>query len=1478
MTDNELKQEGLHENTAQQPVEAERDNTDTSTETQNRTTETPDETDDVPEQMELMTKEEEAQLPKMQLWERKLLDFSLRNNFLNLRIRGRVIPLVCDDIAAMEDQLQEGANLTIRSMETEDVDKMKNVLRANLSERELELALKNLHRAARVAMEENGANTLFVVLGMLHWYESPKTETPRMAPLLLMPVDIVRKTGGKYEVRMRDEDVVANTTLIEMMRQQFDIDLSALKHLPQDDHGIDVAAVLNIVREAVKEKTRWTIEQEAVLGLFSFNKFVMWNDLHNGAAKMQQNPIIQTLVQGKLAPELLKKNEEGKVEIDAKKVDVEDEPRTFSIPLDVDSSQLEAVIESGEGRSFILYGPPGTGKSQTITNMIANALYHGRRVLFVAEKMAALSVVQKRLERIGIGAFCLEMHSNKATKTHFLDQMEQALEVAHRQSPAEYAQLSQRLFEQRKQLIAYMDALHTPAQDGLSLYDCITSGQAIAGETMQLGSFDTTLTKQQMQLTAERLQALDALLQLTGRTDEHPLRELRTTDASVSAPRTLATQIAAAQQLLAPLASLTKNYQQLKDVAARADALKQATTAITSQFGQQALALDPQDLRRQWQETELKWFLPKFFGKRSVLGLLKKQGCSVEWDALPQLCDKLTEYKNAQQRLAETGVQDSEAVCAFVQATEQMHPDIDALSIADIADTMNRWTHHTDKAHDWALWNVQRQQLEQDGLGCAVNFIMQQGATGTQAANAMLKAIFQQKAERMIDANPQLQMFNGMVFEQMIGRYRDMARQFQELTKQELYARLAARIPNLTLEAAASSEVGILKRNIKSKGRGTTIRQLVDQIPTLLPRLCPCMLMSPISVAQYLDLSSEPFDIVMFDEASQMPTSEAVGAIARGRALVCVGDPKQMPPTSFFTTQVTDEEVAAYDDMESILDDCITLSMPARYLTWHYRSKHESLIAFSNSQYYEGKLYTFPSVDDRQSKVTFVPVEGVYDMGKTRQNRAEAEAIVQETLRRLADPELSKRSIGIVSFSKVQQDLIEDILEEQLANHPDLEAKAYGGEEPVFVKNLENVQGDERDVILFSVGYGPDKDGKVSMNFGPLNNVGGERRLNVAVSRARYEMKVFSTLRPEQIDLSRTQAEGVIGLKRFLEFAQGRTTIIPVAHSTELGSTASMADAIAQEIEAMGYTVDRKVGRSNFKVDLAVVDPQDSGTYTLGIMIDGRTYYQTKTQRDREICQPNVLQMLGWRIMKVWSVDWFLNRDAVVERIQKVLKGEPADEASPTDAAATPVAVISDTDEPTAAPDWQPVNTTNQGLPYQKADIEPPVGNEWFIEELERKGRTIGAQVTKIVKTEQPITFSLLCRRIADLWKQPRVTPRFQKLIQNHLNKAYLDPIDRDTAPYYWADFASSLNYTQFRTGSGRDIQDIPLIEVMNCVRTAVEQMVACPLDDLRRQSSRILGYPRLTPKLTTALDRALNQLLKTGVIVVTDGVVKMRE
>lgn len=346
-----------------------------------------------------------------------------------------------------------------------------------------------------------------------------------------------------------------------------------------------------------------------------------------------------------------------------------------------------------------------------------------------------------------------------------------------------------------------------------------------------------------------------------------------------------------------------------------------------------------------------------------------------------------------------------------------------------------------------------------------------------------------------------------------------------------------------------------------------------------------------------------------------------------------------MPPTSFFETQTISEEYIEYDDMDSILDDCISLGMPSHHLNWHYRSKHESLITFSNTHFYNGNLITFPSVDNQTSKISFRSVEGYYDFGRTRSNKFEARAIVDEVIECLSttDPN-NPRSIGIVAFSKVQSMLIEDMLFEALAKRPELEKIIAQAKEPIFVKNLENVQGDERDIILFSIGYGPNKEGKVSMNFGPLNQQGGERRLNVAVSRARYEMMVFSTLKSYQIDLQRTNAAGVVALKQFLEYAESNTLPQPLSQ-LQKNNVSPIARQIANTLEQQGHNVHFNVGHSSFKIDLAVVDKNNPNAYTKAIILDGLRYYQTPTVRDREIIQPNILSTLGWNVQHLWTLD-----------------------------------------------------------------------------------------------------------------------------------------------------------------------------------------------------------------------------------------------
>jgi len=516
----------------------------------------------------------------------------------------------------------------------------------------------------------------------------------------------------------------------------------------------------------------------------------------------------------------------------------------------------------------------------------------------------------------------------------------------------------------------------------------------------------------------------------------------------------------------------------------------------------------------------------------------------------------------------------------------------------------------------------------------------------------------------VIEKNPCLSQFFGSEHTERIERFRKLDEKLAELTRETIYERLAARIPRGEFRDVPKAEIGLLRRELGKKMRHIPVRRLLGGIPALFPRLKPCVLMSPLSVAQYLDSTHEHFDVVIFDEASQIPVWDAVGAIARGSQLIVVGDPKQLPPTNFFSRSDDEEaEVSPEnEDLESILDELLSAGLRHKRLKWHYRSRHEGLIAFSNRQYYENDLLTFPSPDTELGGVRFWHVaDARYDKGKSRTNPGEARVLVEELVRRLRDPLEGRKSYGVVTFSMAQQELVEDLLDQKRRENPEIEAH-FGDtppveSEPVFVKNLENVQGDERDVILFSICYGPDETGKVSMNFGPLNRVGGERRLNVAITRAKHEVIVFSGLRGEQIDLTRTRARGVRDLKHFLEYAErGPKALTKTSAPADADSDSEFEKLVAERIRKAGYEVHHQVGFSEYRVDLGLVDPNVPGRYLLGIECDGKTYHRAATARDRDKLRQIVLEGLGWRLHRIWASDWWNDPEGQILKLRQTLE------------------------------------------------------------------------------------------------------------------------------------------------------------------------------------------------------------------------------
>ena len=515
----------------------------------------------------------------------------------------------------------------------------------------------------------------------------------------------------------------------------------------------------------------------------------------------------------------------------------------------------------------------------------------------------------------------------------------------------------------------------------------------------------------------------------------------------------------------------------------------------------------------------------------------------------------------------------------------------------------------------------------------------------------------------MIDQRPELRGFSAASHEALIQTFRQLDRELADITADYVHAILAQTIPRKDAPNATPG-FGVLSRELQKKSRHKPVRQLVSEMRDSLLTLTPCLMMSPLSVAQFLPANQSMFDLVVFDEASQITVPDAIGAIARGRKVIIVGDPKQMPPTSFFDKAANNDgdEDGDGQDLESILDEALAARVSHHRLTGHYRSRHESLIAFSNHAYYDASLVTYPAANTRDSAVALRRVEGIYAKGKSRTNAIEARALVAELVFRLRDPREEGKSIGVVTLNSEQQRLIEDLLDAE--RRADGELERFFGDavvEPVFVKNLETVQGDQRDVILISIGYGPTEPGArtMSMNFGPLNRQGGERRLNVAITRATSQVVIFASFGPEMLDLTRTSARAVQDLKHYLEFAERGPAALGAAIRSMGGVDGYDSDfemAVAEGLRNRGWDVRTQVGVSKFRVDLGVIHPDAPGRFLAGIECDGATYHSSPSARDRDRVRHIILEQLGWRLVRLWSTDWFLDPTACLDRLECQLR------------------------------------------------------------------------------------------------------------------------------------------------------------------------------------------------------------------------------
>ncbi|PVD18073.1 hypothetical protein V512_014465 [Mesotoga sp. Brook.08.105.5.1] len=712
-------------------------------------------------------------------------------------------------------------------------------------------------------------------------------------------------------------------------------------------------------------------------------------------------------------------------------------------------------------------------------------------------------------------------------------------------------------------------------------------------------------------------------------------------------------------------------------------------------------------------------------------------------------------------------------------------------------------------------------------------------------------------------------------------------------SKQQLYARkrlasfLAQRIPVSNLVNSGSAETSILRREIAKKRRNKSIRRLFSETPNLLQVLKPCMMMSPLSVSVFTDPEKFKFDVAIFDEASQVFPEDSVGAIMRAKQVVVVGDNKQLPPTSFFRisepdeAEMTDEE-NDLESLESILDECSAAGLPEKKLLWHYRSRHESLIAFSNYHFYMNRLSTFPSssFNGLDSGICFEYVSnGVYDRAKSRKNIEEARRVAEMVMSHARTK--AGVSLGVVAFSEAQQTAILDRIEELRSQ--DQSVEDFFGEdkvEPFFVKNLENVQGDERDEMIFSIGYGRDASGKLTMNFGPLNKNGGERRLNVAITRAKRKVTVVSSIRGADIS-AEIQTPGVRALREYLNYAEeggSREFLLRETENTGGEFESPFEEEVYEELTARGFNVHKQVGCSGYRIDLAIVDNEHPGRYVAGIECDGAMYHSARTARDRDRLRQQVLENLGWKIIRIWSRDWIFDRSSEIKRVIAEI-GAAGSVSENTEA-------LNINDELIVENPLPSIKREETTLPLYERFSPHDLTKLVSLQKVIQLYSLIGA----IIEKEAPVHLDEVVSRIIMLFDtRPDLLQvnwdmytKSGNVSRKSLREYVMAQFPRDSYVLQ-GDFLLKRNERILprRSASRDDMrkpEHIPPVEIQEAIKLCLKNAFTMDREDLKTDVARLFGYKRTGTNISNVIDNEVSLLIRNHEIQIQDGKVSIRK
>lgn len=1615
-------------------------------------------------------------------WRSALLDLSLRNPLLKLKKTGSVSLSVPERaLPDFEDKLASGERLRLRPADDlSEIDAAQGRhSAAQLPEEILQAVLRNelvvhtehtaarnektldgLRRKAKVAIEETGANNLFVTIGALSWKDRAGKDA--LAPLFLVPVTLTGRKNQPFHVQVEDgAEAQPNYCLIEKLKQDYGLEIPVLADPPADESGMDVAHVFEELRRTLALRgLPFTVEPDVRLAMLQFSTLEMWRDLSENWEHFLDNPLVGHLVNTPTAP--------FDDPVEAPETDESDEARRY-LPVPTDGSQLKAVSWATAGRTFVLEGPPGTGKSQTITNMIADSLAAGRKVLFVAEKQAALQVVRERLEKVGLGPLTLELHGRQQSIKSVRSQLVDSWDARVRTPSSAFGVLRDQHAASVADLARYPHALHRSTrgrsvweahQNVLALAgsstgteepdDIVVPGTLVADPERAETVFRTASALEQLlpdlghapdldewslagpeQLPDEEpggpvLQPVQHLLAALDGLDERVAALLRTTD-DVGRWGTLAAWMSSVDQgramppvhyrdvftvtwhqelrqalhdirqvlaqhepLLRSLhpdaftADLDPHRQALAEAQGKLFGKRRAVQAVVDGLRPLLVSADTSSLENpsafldalhavQWAEQDLSGRMRELLPADLPWSLTAPDPLAVPASVLAyaealepvlaafpdqdEALDALfapaggsaTGRATARAELAPATVDFVEAWSAatdFLGATDASVArwQKDSSVLDRLMATAPVWQDQVDRQRDRRLRSYRAvesllQVLEDAGFGGLARGL--RGATGPVAGltERLQRAVAHEvRADTLDEAN--LTSFDAAVRDRQVESYLDLSGQVRRRLRSDLPAQVLA-ATGINQEKLTRQQAEF-NRLIHQK-RGGSIREIMERTGSVLLDLTPCLLMSPHSVSKYLPVGSVDFDVVVFDEASQIRVADAIGAMGRSKAVVVVGDSQQMPPSSMFAASAGEDELDGAEedgltvaDQDSILTEAVDSNVQSLGLTWHYRSQDESLIAFSNRRYYRGELSSFPAPPEPRPGlgVSWERLDGEYDggAGGTRTNEVEAQRIVEEVVELLReDP---GASIGVVTFNTQQRDLVLDKLEQSTVRV--VQNALVRSEDPLFVKNLENVQGDERDVILFSLAFSRNKKtGVLRLNFGPLTAAGGQRRLNVAITRARRAIRIYSSFGPEDLDLARTSSEGLRHLREYLVFARehGHDDVHrPTGESWDLHR-----QDVAAALRAAGLEVAENIGMSNFRVDLAArVSPEHDW---VGILLDGPAWARRTIVSDRDALPSQVLTgAMGWRqIERVWLPAWIRSRSAVVEEMadaaQRAIRQpeEPAvqdtvedgPENDTPETSSRPALVLGGEPDrelvPVGAPHAAPGPDEDHVLVAAKAAASvrerPALVDEPDVQELGRSApapratadptagvyqpaphRTAGERsvldtittsenkrlvrenLEEIVAAEGPVEAQRLARLLANRFGLQRVQTQRQETILGCLPKKRRSRTVLGT--FYWPEGMAPEEYTGYRRtpadGEKRRVTEIAPEEIGNAVLDVLCSEGPSLAADVMQSLNDVFGFNRTGREIRERYQQVLDRLERNGRLVRQDEVLSL--